>query len=778
MNKLFITISFVFWSLINIAQVPIGQWTAHIPNLKGLSLCEAGDKIYGLTETGIFYYNKTDNSIQKIGKIEGLSGVNTNAICYFADTKTVYIGYQDGTIDLIKNNNQITTFSDIKRKSYPSKVINKIQVIDQLIYFSTDFGIVVFNPYKLEFIETYIIGDNAYEVRVNSLASDDTYLYAATDKGVKKAKKSSPQLANYAEWERITYLPHSKNQYSAIAIFQNKIVANFKQSWPYSYHTYIADPISETSQELSPDTENYTQELKVINNQLWVIHKNHIGIYDNFNHPTDFINKTTVFWGDINLSTNDAILDKDGYLWYADENYSLVKSNYNNQKGEYKRPNGPKNNDAYFLDSKDNQTWVAAGALDISGANTRTPAAISRLKNGYWNTYNKSNVDSLNGIIDLIAVEANPNNPNQIFCSSWNYGVIEMNFSGNQVSSSIIYNENNSTLRKFADGYVKVWDSKVDNENKLWVINPGTSTPINVKTPSGKWYAYATPTYNSSWGNFIITEDNSKWFLLPRGNGIFVFNDYGILNNTSEHFQKHVSINDENGNIISNDVYAIAQDKNDQIWIGTNNGIVVYYTPYNIYDDLTNFYASKIIIDINGKNEYLMESKKVTALAIDGANRKWIGTNQSGVFLMSEDGTKQILTFNTENSPLPSNQIKNISIDNASGEVFIATGNGLMSYRGEATEGNEHFKNVYTFPNPVKPGYNGPITIKGLVENTIVKITDIAGNLVTEMNSLGGQAIWDGKNLNGNRVKTGIYLVFLSDQTGEQTEVTKILFIN
>jgi len=202
MNKLYFILLAVFFSLTSsiYSQVPIGQWRSHIPNRKGLSLCEAENKIYCLTETGIFYYNKLDNSIQKIGKIEGLSGINTRSIAYHSPSQTVYIGYKDGTIDLIKKGNKIITLTDITRKAYTSKSINKIQIFDDLIYFSTDFGIVVYDPYRLEFKDTYIIGDGGYETKVNSLTVNSTFIYAATENGIKKAAKNSYELPNYTVW--------------------------------------------------------------------------------------------------------------------------------------------------------------------------------------------------------------------------------------------------------------------------------------------------------------------------------------------------------------------------------------------------------------------------------------------------------------------------------------------------------------------------------------------------------------------------------------------------
>ncbi len=768
-----------FIGLVSQAQMPIGAWTSHITNSKGIGLCEAGDKIYCITKTGMFYYDKRDNTIQRMGKIEGMSGFKTTAIHYYQGNQSVYIGYQDGTIDIINANNRIITLEDIKRKSYPNKIINRIVENNDLLYICTGFGIVVFNPNKNEFVETYIIGDNGYENEVTDLTFDEQNIYASTVYGVKKANRNSV-LPDYRVWEKITDMPNSNKKFNSIAIFDHKLIATYEGEWEFTYKTYVVDMQAHTYYTLRPDTEHCVKRLKVIDNQLMVIHKRHISFYDyNLDAPTEFIHETHLPWGTTGLRINDAIIDKDGNLWSADEIWGLVRHDYNGQQAILPRPNAPTNNSSFYINCQNNNTWMAAGALKVNGANSWKHAGLSRYKNGWWETYDRNNIPILNPVRDIIAIEPHPNNDNLIYCCSGNSGVLEINLSDkNNIKVTLNNDTTGSTLVPLYDHIVKVLEAHFDDELNLWTVSPGVNNPISVKKPNGKWqtFNYGNPNYD--YGKFIITEDGSKWVIIQRGKGLFVFNENGTIDDPNDDFAKHIGVKDKNGSIISNEVFSIVQDKNGQIWVGTADGVAVFYSPQNIYSNNNNFYASRIIIDLNGKNEYLMKGKKVNSITVDGADRKWIGTEKDGVFLVSKDGQEELLHFNVENSPLPSNQIKSISIDNSSGEVFIATGGGLMSYRSDATEGLETFQDVYTFPNPVKPDYSGPITIKGLVENCIVKITDIAGNLVTEMKSLGGQAVWDGKNLNGNKVSSGVYLVLLTNENGEQKAVTKILFIN
>jgi len=220
----------------------------------------------------------------------------------------------------------------------------------------------------------------------------------------------------------------------------------------------------------------------------------------------------------------------------------------------------------------------------------------------------------------------------------------------------------------------------------------------------------------------------------------------------------------------------MAADRDGQVWIGTDAGVAVFYNPSAIFSG-QNFDAQRVLIEQDGYGQYLLEAEAVTAIAVDGSNRKWFGTDRAGVFLMSADGTKEILHFTEENSPLLSNSITDITIAE-SGEVFIGTAKGIVSYRSESVPPKPTLDEVVVFPNPVRESYNGSIAIRGLVENSSVKITDIAGNLVYTTMSEGGQALWNGMNFDGKRVQTGVYLVYVTNEDGSKTTVTKIMFVN
>jgi hypothetical protein len=202
----------------------------------------------------------------------------------------------------------------------------------------------------------------------------------------------------------------------------------------------------------------------------------------------------------------------------------------------------------------------------------------------------------------------------------------------------------------------------------------------------------------------------------------------------------------------------------------------VIYNTENLFSGAIN--AEQVLIQEDGVWRHLLEADRVTAIAIDGGNKKWFGTDGNGVYQMSEDGKTQLKHFTAENSPLLSNKIIDITIDEKMGDVFFATDKGIVSYKGTATDGAAANGDVYAYPNPVKPDFIGTIGIINLVDNALIKITDVSGNVVHETKAEGGQATWNGKLANGDRAATGVYLVFISNGDGTEKAVTKILFIN
>ncbi len=373
-------------------------------------------------------------------------------------------------------------------------------------------------------------------------------------------------------------------------------------------------------------------------------------------------------------------------------------------------------------------------------------------------------------------VVINPYDPNNVFFASWEDGLIE--FQNGEIQH--VYNYTNSSLQASSPDILRTMASgvKVDASNNLWVLNSRVENILSVKTNSDDWYSYNLGASNSNieTGNLFIDSYNQKWIIPRRSHSLIVFNDNQTPEITADDEVRTLSVAVGNGNLFASQIKCVVQDLDGELWFGTNEGIGVIYSPRNVFSD-GNFDIQRILVEWDGYVQHLLETEIITAIAIDEANRKWIGTKSSGLFLLSEDGSEQIYHFTVANSPLISNEITALAIKD-NGEVFIGTVDGMVSYKGEATAPSTDGSNSYAYPNPVPAGYSGSIAIKNLYRDANVKITDISGNVVFETRALGGQAIWDGRNFDGKKAGTGVYLVFASSEDGSASLVCKILFIN
>jgi hypothetical protein len=755
------------------SQIALGEWRDHLPYSEGLYVAKAENKVYCANASGLSYLDLTDNSINRLNKVQGLSDVGINTLAYNSELKILIIGYSNGNIDLIENNT-IINISDIKRKSMiGSKSVNNVFFENDIAYLSCGFGIIVLDLKRKEIKDTYYIGENGVNIAVLDLTSNGSFFYAATEKGIYKADKSSPFLVDFANWGRITNIPNNDKEFCNIAFFNNKIFAVYNNGDNYYGDTLYT--ISEAGwQYVDSSMDSRILTITEGPDKLLICGTSKVYIYRPDLDSLDYI----YTYGNFNINSSQAICDNNNseLLWVADKSSGLVRKDLSTGYGNSYLPNGPPNSKAFSITAGNKEVWVCAGGRDGSWNSLFRVGNAFVFSDNNW-TSKTWNETSYGSVRDIVKAVFYPGDQSRVFIAAWGSGLLELK----DKELINIYKTNNSSLQTIYDGqdYIRLGGICFDAENNLWVTNSGVPNPISVLTPSGDWFSfpYGSLFNNADIGEILVTQTGNKWVLLPRGRGLFAFNENGTFEDHNDDDYKAFSVLDETGAIITNDIYDIAEDKNGTIWLATNKGAVAYFNPDNIFET-SDFYAQKIILDLDGSAQYLLETEIVTCIAVDGANRKWFGTQNSGVYLMSEDGTDEIYRFNADNSPLFSNSILSIDVEPASGEVFIGTDKGIISFRGTATEPNNLFGEVYAFPNPVNHDYQGDIVIKGMVANSNVKITDIAGNLVFETNALGGQAIWNGKTIDGEKVKTGVYLAFCTNEDGSKTHVAKILVIN
>ncbi len=758
------------------AQRAQGTWQDYLSFTAATKVAVSNDRIFCATEGGLFFYDMQDNSVNKLSGVVELSDFGVNTIAYSEENKILIIAYKNSNIDLVYES-RVINLSDIKRKQITGdKSINNITFIGEEVYLSCGFGIVVINLDRNEIKDTYLIGDDGSALQVNDIEFYDNFIYAATDEGILHADIDDENLLDYQNWSRIENIPHSDNKFSQLEIHAGKLIANYTPDKYNQDELFILEGGNWSS--YLPEI-NYTHDIQTNGDYMVICSRSEVYLIDN-NH-TILGSLNYYQFGDERISpikSRSAGISNDGYIWIADSENALVR--VSGEEFESIFPEGPLDNQMFALSSNGSDLWIAAGGRSGSWNNTWQAPRFQNYNNSQWKYYNKTNYPELDEFFDIICVVADPQNPNHIYAGSWGGGVLE--FLNDEFVER--YTQHNSLLESALPDkpdapYVRIGGFDFDSEGNLWITNSEVPKNLVKLSPKGEWENFTLPEVakSKSIGQIIVNRNDDKWILAPRGYDAYVVDKTG---DRKKQLLVTSYFNNGQSEIYNrmNDVFSIAEDNEGAIWIGTSKGVAVYNNPSQIWTT-ENLYATQPSLDLgDGVYHPLLATETVTAIAVDGANRKWLGTKSSGVYLISENGDSEVLHFTEENSPLLSNEINAISINQKSGEVFLGTSEGLISYQSDAIAGKSSYDNVYVYPNPVRETYDGPITVIGLIENTDIKITDISGNLVFKTTSLGGQAVWDGTNLNGNRVKTGVYLVFCNDESGEETHITKLLFIN
>lgn len=751
------------------AQVAIGQWRDHLPYSRGVQVADAGDQLFAASESGLIQYVKDGGDITRLSKLNGMSDIGYSAIAWSAENNTLVVTYSNSNIDLIQDR-QIINVPDIKDKSIlGNKTINKIHIKGDFAYLACGFAVVVLDIVKHEIKDTYYIGPNGSVLNVNDIATSDEHIYACTEAGLYRANLVGTNLANFESWTLINSLP--MGGYNTCTWFSNKLYVNL--SVPNVLDT-IYYGLGNTWTRFDFLEEQDIVYLEHAHDRLIISSGGSVSEYD----EGHIRYRLAYDYGSSFAFPSYGTIDANGNMWIADKREGLVK-HPSNLSFSFISVNGPSAVSNTDISIWDGRVYVASGSLTPVWGNGFNSNGVYSFKNDHWTNISPYAATQTNALRDFIRVAIDPLDSKRVYAASWGWGVVE--YYDDQFVAW--YDTSNSTLQDLqgAPGNIKVAGMKVDPATGvLWVSASGTENLLHAKEPNGTWHGFNPTAVNDLiLDQIAIDNSGQKWVVLARGAGLMVFDDGGTLSNTNDDQSIRLSQNPGNGNLASNNVLCLASDFDGEIWVGTENGISVFYSPESVFSD-GNFDSQQILVEQDGYVQYLLENESVTAIAIDGANRKWLGTANAGVFLMSDDGTEEILHFTTDNSPLFSNEINCLGIDHLSGEVFIGTNKGMITYKGTATWGTPEFEpeTVYAYPNPVEPDYEGVIAVKGLVRDADVKITDASGKVVFATTANGGQAIWDGKNMSGERAHSGVYLVFASNEDGNETFVTKILFIN
>ena len=755
-------------------QIPIGSWREELPYKQCISVTEAENMIYTATPYSVFSVDKEDNSVVRLSKINGLSDIGISAISYNEATKTVVLTYTNANIDLIRSTS-ITNISDIKRKQIlGNKTINGIFCYDQYAYLACGFGIVVLDLEKDEIKETYYIGPNGSPVNVLDLTADpsDT-LFAATEHGIYKVYIKDPAIANFATWKLDSSL-FPESSFNTITCFGNRIVVN-KSSSTFNTDTLFYRENGTWDYLENNGIHNTVLNVESMYGRLLVSYNYFVTLFDE-----NLVGGTVIYGYPATPIPMDAILDQDNKVWIADKYSGLVTYNLNTNEVSGYDLSGPMTANAFAMAGSGNDLYIVPGGKDVSVVPLYYQAHLYHFDNTDWANLYGGNQQVMWSCHDAVSITIDPFDSKHAFVGTWGSGLLE--FSNDQVVAK--YGESNSTLRHHSasdTSDVRVSGGAYDSDGNLWVVTSHTNDALSVKQGS-QWTGINIPqVQESDLGQMIIDRGDQKWIIMRYSNlnpySLMVFDDGGTPGSTGDDQCEKMNTTVGKGALPGTMVYCIAEDLDGEIWIGTEKGVGVFYSPESVFSG-QNYDAQQILVEIDGDLQYLLSSETVTAIAIDGANRKWVGTDRGGVFLFSDDGTEQIYHFTDEDSPLFSNRITAIAINHVTGEVFFGTDKGVISFKSTATEGGDDKNDVYAYPNPVKPGYSGYIAIKGLVADAEVKITDISGVLIYATRAEGGQAIWDGNSFNGKRAQSGVYLVFANDETGKNEVVTKILFIN
>lgn len=769
-------------------QAAYGDWQLHLPARRPLALADAGNRLYVAAEAAFYFYDKELHTTQLLSRRDGLSDVGVAALAYDSASARLVVAYRNGNLDVVGASGAVRNLTDLLRKASQTKTIYQVQIYNGLAYVATSLGLVVVDLARLEVRDTYsAIGPGGQAVSAYATAVVHDTIYTATSAGILRARMGpASNLLDYRSWTAERPNPSLPGQiYSQLVAYRGHVVAggNFRGL------DYLAGVGAARAWRFSPNAyADEVRRLRVSVGQLLVAQPN--TALRRFDAKTGVVMDVLPLAAVGRLVT-DVVAQADGTYYVASYDKGLLRFSSPTAAPEFIQPNAPETADAYGLLANAALNTVdvfSGGYAGDSGGQLDRLNGFYEYKNGQWTNYTATAYPSRTDFPNLRDLSHGTRTPDgTLYIASYGNGLLEwkgpgqyrqftQGTPGSPLRSALPLTDPNYATRNL--DFVRVTDVAADpNSDRVWVVNrhqlAGVSGLFRFRPGNTTWTT--TPAYPGFENLDRLTVDNfgNPWATQARkgGQGLVALDTI-----TRRQFYFTTS----NG-LPSNALYAITRDRSGDIWVGTGAGVAVYNDPSQLLSAAANGtgqgeFRLPYAQSANGRFPTLY-NESVTCIAIDGANRKWLGT-PNGLWLFNADCTEALLNFTTTNSPLPSNNILDVAVNDKTGDVFVATETGLVSYRGSAslTQGKPNCAQVS--PNPVRPEFAGTVGISGVANNAQVRITDVAGHLVYSTRAAGGTVTWNLTDTDGHRVRSGVYLVLTSDAEGKNTCVSKIAVLS
>jgi len=724
-------------------------------------ISQGNGRLYVASENAIYTFDLFTEEVNTITSINGLSGEPISTIHYSEEFELLLVGHSNGLIEVVFDNQEqevLTVVDILDQTSVPPnrRNVNDFFEFDGVVYIAAGYGISVYDLAALEFGDTYLIGDLGVQINVTQTTVLGSYIYASSSEGgVRRALVDNDNLIDFSRWTTILSGNIQGVQTLGESIFiasNNGAISQFNEATGLVGVSNVGNTLVDFKsfdEILTITTQEFTRSYS----EGFVLESS-VNSLPNFNYTL----------------RSGFSFDRVHYLGTQED--GLLAVPFGTNTATQVLPNGPLFNTPFAVEATANNVWVCFGDVTVSfNPFPLTFRGVSHLVDDAWFNIPR---EQLPFATDLVQVTINPLNPSEVYFSSFQKGLLRIR--DQQVD--ILFDETNSPLERIfvgpnnADAGIRIFGGDYDRDNNFWFVQSRTAEGL-IRLDSSDQFSFIDISSITSPNQLALTKlkisREGFIFFGSTSSGLIAYDpNLGVFGQIRE--------GQGNGNLSANNVRALAFDNNNRLWIGTIDGLRVLFNVPGIFDP-EGVESQPIIIEENGVGQELLFTQSITDIEVDGANNKWVSTATSGVFLLSPNGQETLQRFTSDNSPLPSNNVQDMTIDPISGRVYFATINGLVAFDGNFTQPRENLEEVFAFPNPVRPGFTGSVTIDGLTANANVKITDIEGNLVFETTSEGGSVQWDTTAFGQYKVASGVYLILITTGDALETKVSKIMVV-